>query len=227
MATVRSRAPVLRVFVPCFELSEHIISECEEQLLEAGLWDHLSTGDLVCNLGHVQPTPAAADEDPFLEYLSEFRERPPIPRTWLLFNGYTLAPYTPPDAPPLDEALPLPSPWYYAHILPQYANPRFTFHAPACYSIPQLDLARTSTKVASPHSPTGYALVKRWVWMATVHRYREERGLSAGWMGEWVMEAEGTREGHEELLRCLQGDGYPKEWEVVREKSGEGRIWLR
>jgi hypothetical protein len=63
--------------------------------------------------------------------------------------------------------------------------------------------------------------------MATVHRYREERGMTTGWMGEWVMEAEGTTEGRRELLQCLRGNGSRKEWEIVREKSGGGRIWLR
>lgn len=57
-----------------------------------------------------------------------------------------------------------------------------------------------------------------------------EDGVGDGWLGEWVLEAEGTREGRQVLLDCLGGEGegeVRREWELVREKSGGGRLWLK
>ena len=64
---------------------------------------------------------------------------------------------------------------------------------------------------------------------------RSEAGaaLGRGWCGEWVLEAPGTREGRAALLDALAGapvgPGLRRRglWEVVREKSGVGRLWLR
>ena len=62
MATSRVRAPVLRVFVPCTELDEAAISDCEDALMRAGLWEHLSDGDVVCKFGYVPPSPAPSPQ---------------------------------------------------------------------------------------------------------------------------------------------------------------------
>jgi hypothetical protein len=233
LATSRSRAPVLRVFVPCSSLTEDSITECEAQLVDAGLWEHLSTGDLVCNLGYV---PSKPDDTGSFENMSELGEREthshhaqkPGWRIWLVFDGYSLFPFNPAAPPPFESPLMLPSPFYYTHVLPPSANPRYVFSMPACAGVPQLALAHTAARVPSPHSLTGSALARRWVWTARVcRRGGREAGLGGGWMGEWILEGEGTREGKEVLLECLRGVGVQREWELVRERSGGGRIWLR
>ncbi len=50
-AVSRLRAPILRVYFPCSEVDDHTIAACEAQVDDAGLWQHLSVGDIVCNLG--------------------------------------------------------------------------------------------------------------------------------------------------------------------------------
>ncbi|KAF8239734.1 hypothetical protein L208DRAFT_1385745 [Tricholoma matsutake] len=245
LATSRARAPILRAYVPCTELSDGSTSVllCEEQLLQAGLWSHLSAGDIVCNLGYVP------DSDDALP--SEYCQK------WLIFNGSFLAPFSPGSNPlPLDDPLSLPSPFYYAHILPAspLANPVFLIprmpmldrHSEA----PVLSLQLLSTKVPSAHSPNGVAIARKYMWTAIVERnpggcddgedqedqeYALHNAMGDGWYGEWVLETEGTKEGRQLLLDWLGGgyNGPPREWELVRERSGHGKkdskmtVWLK
>ncbi|KAJ7030364.1 hypothetical protein C8F04DRAFT_961635 [Mycena alexandri] len=236
LATSRSRAPILRVFVPCSKLDlsgdSGSIALCEDQLYDSGLWSHLSTGDIVCNLGFVPPhtpdepgssdgsLPDSAGSEPALQNR----------RTWLLFNGESLVPFSPPEPLPLRNVFILPSPFYYTHIMPSLANPVFIVRCfPPCDDIPQLTLVSSSTKVRSPHSPTGYALVKKPMWTARVWKQvAQDDEIGLGWQGEWVLEGEGTREGQKVLIDCLRGVRGPlREWHLVREKSGEDRLWFR
>ncbi|KAJ7126871.1 hypothetical protein C8R44DRAFT_779777 [Mycena epipterygia] len=235
LATSRTRAPVLRVFVPCstLELSDDSdsIALCEDQLYESGLWDHLSTGDIVCNLGYVPPhtadEPGSSDgnlpDSAGREHALQNR------RKWLLFNGESLVPFSPPESLPLSNPFILPSPCYYTHIMPPLMNPVFTVRSfPPCDDIPQLTLVSSSTKVRSPHSPTGYALVKKPVWTARVWKVAQNDEIGLGWEGEWVLEGEGTREGQKILIDCLRGVKGPfREWQLVREKSYRDRLWFR
>ncbi|KIM40513.1 hypothetical protein M413DRAFT_11417 [Hebeloma cylindrosporum] len=254
LATSRIRAPVLRVFVPCSKLEdgdENLVL-CERQLEDAGLWGHLSTGDIVCNLGYVPPSPEDGSSDGGDE-ASHSRSRHAsrssgsgsqssaggaggaagsnAQRKWLLFNGEFLVPYSPPDLLPLDQPLKLPSPFYYAHIMPPTANLNYIIdRLPVCDDVPQLTLVHSTSKVPSPHSPKGHALVKRFAWTARVVRVRtgDEGDVGEGWFGEWVLEYEGTREGKQTLLDALGGRALGRrEWELVREKSGGGKLWLR
>jgi len=192
---------------------------CEDQLVDAGLWQHLSTGDIICNLGFV-PFTDDSDGSEATESADSGR------RTWLVYNGYNLVTFSPPEPPPFEGSLVLPSPFYYAHILPPLTNPLYIFRVPACDQIPRLNLMHTTTKVPSPHSPKGHALVKKYVWTARVWRYATE-GLGEGWLGEWILEGEGTEEGKNVLLDCLSGSEVQRQWELVREKSGGGRVWLK
>lgn len=253
LATSRSRAPILRVFVPCttLEMDGESLALCEQQLVESGLWDHLSTGDVVCNLGYVPPVEDGMDE----AFGMSGDASPPgtrpstgsrrsssglVPSSsqssakWLLFNGHILVPFTPPQLLPLTDPLNLPSPFYYAHIMPNpNANPTFMINKfPACLDdVPQFTLIHSSRKVRSPHSPSGVALVKKFSWTARVVRVKseaDESGMGEGWFGEWVLEGEGTSEGKEVLFDALRGvDLGRREWELVRERSGGGKIWLR
>ncbi|OBZ72481.1 hypothetical protein A0H81_07642 [Grifola frondosa] len=185
-------------------LDEAAISACEEQLMQSQVWEHLSDGDIVCNLGYV---PLRTEEE-------QDTQSEPAPRqTWLMFNGYCLVPYIPPSAPPLEDPLTLPSPLYFTHILPPVRIP-----------------VRT---------PPGCAVVKKYVWIARVPYVGPgsvtEAGmaLGRGWFGEWVLEAEGTPEGKQSLIDALNGStnrpGFRQreQWQIVRDKSGGGRLWMR
>ncbi|KAK0500397.1 hypothetical protein EDD18DRAFT_826941 [Armillaria luteobubalina] len=286
LATSRIRAPVLRVYVPCSELSDTpdfldkdyfaaraggglSIQQCEDQLIGSGLWEHMSTGDVVCNLGYVPPAGNTGSEDSSVEEHSPNRElsrrrgrsdRFKEARTWLIFNGHCLVPFCPPeDLLPLDDPVSLPSPFYYDYLIPatplavgRQRSPlapgsiRMVIRRlppPAFEEIPQLRLVHTQTRVPSPHSRGGVAVVKKWIWIARVWRgglHYDAAGklngagsgfgtsMGIGWEGEWVIEGDGTKEGRQALLDCLSGEYTAhRECELVREKSGGGRVWLR
>lgn len=253
LATSRVRAPILRVFVPCSKLDEGDVVKCEQQLVESGLWSHLSTGDVVCNLGYVPPVEdgnsSSEGEDLSGSAQGEYIMMRPgasglssanggnntggssAQQKWLLFNGHVLVPYTPPDLLPLDQPLNLPTPFYYAHIMPSFTNLSYVItQLPVCDDVPQLTLVHSSKKVRSPHSPSGFALVKKYSWIARVVRMRTagDGEMGEGWFGEWVLEGEGTPEGKVVLLNALRGyELGHREWELVREKSGGGKLWLR
>ncbi|PPR03079.1 hypothetical protein CVT24_012392 [Panaeolus cyanescens] len=251
MATSRVRAPILRVFVPCTRLEDgdESVMQCEEQLKSSELWKHLSTGDVICNLGYIPPAaedtssdgdhPSATGSDRITMRRMSARSQPssassvasPSTVKWLLFNGYFLVPYTPPDLLPLDQPLNLPTPFYYSHLLSATANPTFIINRlPVCDDVPQLTLINTTSKIPSPHSPKGYVIVKKYAWTARVVRLRmgDEGEMGDGWFGEWVLEGEGTEEGKQLLLNALSGYVIGRRmWEVIREKSGGGRLWLK
>jgi hypothetical protein len=268
-AVSRARAPILRVFVPCSDhqnVSQELML-CEQQLIDAGLWDHLSAGDLVCNLGYVAaegddasaPFFTSSDGDlrasqrhdptgrsenrqkrhsnPFVHY----HWRPAHSRRWLLFNGRFLERYKQPQAVRLPDPLSLPTPFYYMHIMPPYTNPVYTIDGLGLGDVETLQLETrlvcSTMKVRSPHSLTGYALARKYVWTARVLRspifFNQDVGqglryIGDGWIGEWVLEGEGTKEGKDILLDCIRGQvAGPMEWEIVVERCGGGRVWLR
>ncbi|KAI9066232.1 hypothetical protein FKP32DRAFT_1673981 [Trametes sanguinea] len=257
LATSRVRAPVLRVFVPCTDLDEAAIMACEEQLVKSGLWEHLSDGDIVCNFGYVPPVPPPDAPRPLSRPDEGHRESANQRQKWLMFNGYCLVPYIPPSPPPLENPLTLPSPFYFANILPAFVDPIFILALPQDApspltsfprgqqqlrrpaAEPDLQLVNVATRVPSPHSPTGFALVRKYMWLARIAYVgpgsATEAGmaLGKGWWGEWVLEAEGTREGRQSLVDALSGatngPGLRQrgQWQVVREKSGGGRLWLK
>ncbi|KAI0719329.1 hypothetical protein C8T65DRAFT_827069 [Cerioporus squamosus] len=276
LATSRVRAPLLRVFVPCAQLDEAAITACEDQLIRAGLWENLSDGDVVCNFGYVPPIASPPEsEDGSGSALtssgSAAAEDENNRQKWLMFNGYCLVPYIPPSPPPLESPLTLPSPFYFAHILPAFVDPVFVLALPQQRSpSPQMSrpgsargaeqsqrqssrasrltiyepmhdmkLVNVATRVPSPQSPTGFAMVRKYMWLARIPYVGPGSGTEAGmalgrgWHGEWVLEAEGTREGKQSLVDALSmgtnGPGLRRrgQWEIVREKSGGGRLWLK
>jgi hypothetical protein len=198
LATSRLHAPVLRVFVPCSEMDDTSIAACEDQLTDAGLWDHLSIGDIVCNLGCMPPPPPSEDdpqqyivgaasasmisEPSSLGYMNTSEDI-----AWLVFDGFGLVQYSPvAEPPPLKDALTLVTPHYYSHILPNSAHPFFTLDLYSRLSRyrgsvnstrgktlpppapPKFELVTILMKVTSPRSPGGYAMVKRYKWTATI-----------------------------------------------------------
>jgi len=107
-----------------------------------------------------------------------------------------------------------------------------------------MTLQLLSTKVPSKPSPSGVAIARKYMWTALVDRTPRQDGegeegeldeMGEGWYGDWVLEAEGTREGRQMLLDWLGGGyvGPPREWELVRERSGMGKkdrrgtVWLK
>ncbi|KAG9104210.1 hypothetical protein FRC06_004427 [Ceratobasidium sp. 370] len=232
-AAVRGRAPVLRVFVPTDTLSPSAIKACEALLYRAGLWDWMIPGDIVCNLGYVPRSETNQPQSSQTPKIDEFGvvgsfgnllgEQPEDPRGWLIFTGKLLVPYFPPAPPPPDiDALRLPGPAYYAHLGPPTAGLVYALKIPHISSERRMRLERSAGLVGSRW---GVARVWRWVWVA---KFRVERTENMGdeWAGDWVLEGMGTREGEKVLLNAMDGEDM-RFWEFVREKSGNGRIWLR
>jgi hypothetical protein len=220
MALSRTRAPVLRVFVPCSRISDRSIQECEELLVQGGLWHHLSTGDLVWNLGYTLSATHPDVEQPL--------------GSWLVYNGERLLPFYASEPPPIDNPLLLPSPLYFQHIIPPFTNPQFVLRIPPNgrnVPPPPLTLVHTSRRVPSPLSMMGYAVVKQYVWTARIRMWSQDLimdGLGDGWQGAWILETEGTREGRQKLADCLFG-GVERPWtcEIMRDMSEDGQLWIK
>ncbi|KAJ3821884.1 hypothetical protein EV361DRAFT_793785 [Lentinula raphanica] len=261
LAASRIRAPVLRVFIPSSDMSLSGItdfmpssrngsgvSRCEEELFQAGLWEHLSVGDVVCNFGYVPPSSSGSSD-----------------AVWLIFNGCQLVPFTfgaQDKNNPGQEAWMLPSWGYYEHILQQQLSfqrslsgrkagtnmniriliskiPVSPLHLDVMNQPTLLSIPRN---IPSPHTPGGMVVVKKWVWIVRVWvgvssptklftaEDETELEVGIGWEGEWTLEGDGTKEGREVLLSCLRQDQKRvdlMEWELVRDRCGKGKVWLR
>ena len=201
----QTRAPILRVFVPCSVLDDATLHACMVQLTAAELDKHLAPGDLVINFGYVPEQAGGAEEDV----------------GWMIFDGERLMPLTS-RIPIYNPTFTLPSPFYYSHVLAPTQNPRFVLTIPRRRTQPPMfNHGRVISTVASVMSPTGCVRVNMTAWMAKIDGLR--------WGGEWILEAEGTKEGKAYLEASITSAdvGAEQEWELVREKSGRGRVWLR
>jgi len=201
----QARAPILRVYVPCSVLDEATLQACMVQLTAAELHKHLTPGDLVINFGYVPEQAEGAEEDV----------------GWMIYDGERLMPLTH-RIPVYNPTFTLPSPFHYSHVLPPTTNPRFVLTIPRRRTqAPVFTHGRMSSTVPSVMSPTGRVRVKLTAWMARMEGVR--------WGNEWILEAEGTKEGKAFLEAAIASAdvGGDQEWELVREKSGRGRIWLR
>ncbi|KAJ7593333.1 hypothetical protein C8J56DRAFT_930845 [Mycena floridula] len=219
LATSRVRAPILRVFVPCSSLSETpdgsgdstgSIQQCEDQLVEVGLWEHLSIGDIVCNLGYVPPRPGAisagdSDDEAEGHGIKRASIRAAESQKWLIFNGEILVPFCPTvDRVPHDDPLSLPSPFFYQHILSLSSPLSSSFfqrqRSAAMHpklvltrlppslvhnrrEEPHMSLVNYPFKVQSPHSRGGLATVRKWVWIARFWVVNNSTGFDTTAMG--------------------------------------------
>ena len=201
----QARAPILRVFVPCSVLDEATLHACMVQLTAAELHKHLAPGDLVINFGYVPEQAEDAEEDV----------------GWMIYDGERLMVLTN-RIPVYNPTFALPSPFYYSHVLPPTTNPHFVLTIPRRRTqAPVFTHGRMMSTVPSVMSPTGRVRVNLTVWMARIEGVR--------WGSDWVLEAEGTKEGKAFLEAAIASAdvGGDQEWELIREKSGRGRIWLR
>jgi hypothetical protein len=147
------------------------------------------------------------------------------PESWMIFDGTGLVPYTPSAILPISEPLTLPSPFYYAHIIPPPFNPRFVAILP--HEEPEFSLVLLPARVRSPHSPNGFARIKKYMWLARLAP-PSRPDFGEGWQCEWILEGEGTKEGRQSILDALCGDANgEREWELIMEKCTAARIWLR
>ncbi|KZO91585.1 hypothetical protein CALVIDRAFT_568148 [Calocera viscosa TUFC12733] len=232
LACLPTRAPIVRVFVPCTTLSSSALFACEGQLVTSGLWNFLRQGDVVCNLGYI---PLTGSKSPSPESSSsEFPADPTqmdddAPRGWLLFTGASLVPYFPPSPPPLSSPLSLTTPTYYTHL--SASAPRFLLTLPA----KPIDPPTLQPSILALPAPHLGANVKIQVWRAritvpadmVVYPDDSMQGtrIGAGWAGEWVVESDGTKEGLNALMDAEEGG--QRVWEVVKARSRPGRVWLR
>jgi hypothetical protein len=119
--------------------------------------------------------------------------------------------------PPYIDAFTLPPLYYHPLLQPIIVHPDLA---------PYAQLAMTSLRLAYDHKDvivsTGRASAKRFIHVT---------GFEAGSWGMVTLEGEGTGEGKAELERRLgYGDAarvVRGAWEVVREKSMTGTVWLR
>jgi hypothetical protein len=235
-----TRAPIFRVFVPCPQLNPVVMRACMSQLHAASLVPHLRAGDLVCNLGYV---PEVGDDGEPIAGEGDCRG-------WMVFSGHDLLPLTTKVPIPVrDPTFILNSPHYFSHVLSDGENPRYELvipltpdSVPATYA-----LVRTSREISVPPQtntsnanakgkkgqepqpeptgpkPTIKHKVSTFVWLARIECSR--------WGDEWILEAEGTKEGRMYLEGVIQeakeGSGIERVWELVREKTGRGKVYVR
>jgi len=93
-------------------------------------------------------------------------------------------------------------------------------------------MVNVNTKVKSPNAPSGCVDVTKWVWTATlsISHFHFIPEIGQGWCGQWVLEADGTSEARQHLWDVLTNrlvPAGPTLWELVKEKSGNGTVWLR
>lgn len=195
------------------------------QLHAASLVPHLRAGDLVCNLGYM-PDLGADDVSGNGTVDSDADCR-----GWMVFSGHELCPLTTRSAIPVrDPTFILTTPHYFSHVLLGEENPRFEMAIPLVppeKSQPYVfSLMRETRSIAAPgkkgagESPRQHKL-SRFIWVARVE--------CARWGSEWMIEAEGTKEGREYIESALQDSrmGLEREWELVRDRTGKGRVYVR
>lgn len=204
------------------------------QLHAASLVSHLRAGDLVCNLGYVPDT--GVDDLASGNGTTESDAGGDC-RGWMVFNGHELCPLTTQAAIPIrDPTFVLTTPHYFSHVLLAEENPRFGMAIPLMpieKSQPYIfSLSREVRSVVAPRSKGAAAAagdtesprkhrINRFIWVARVE--------CARWGTEWFIEAEGTKEGREYIERALDDArrGHEREWELVRERTGRGRVYVK
>ncbi|KDQ14346.1 hypothetical protein BOTBODRAFT_174834 [Botryobasidium botryosum FD-172 SS1] len=247
LAGTRYRAPVIRVYVLCSALTAQAVRKCEEQLMEAGLWEFLALGDIVVNLGYVPLSSTTSSRSRASRRNSSYNGNSNgdnDTRTWMVFTGTNLVPFSPPNAPPVDNASVLPSPAYYAHLNPSVVNPKMRLSVPKGVRAAMaagaesnamdvdgmtdkkdgreamLTLEKMGECVQSSHGP---ARVAKWAWVA-----RFEVGASDSPSNISTPRGQGKGKGKERAqdIDAEVGEGWRGEWVIQTEGTTEGKAAL-
>lgn len=222
---VVGRAPILRVFVP---LSREIpawpcaegAAQARRELERCGAWGKLRIGDVIVNTALAEPL---------------------LPRHLMLYIP-TMQPFLCPleyrfgqqgHLPGYLDAFMIPPSFYYPLL---YSGP-YVIHldlgpwADAAVETLRLAFARSDVTTTRGDKVTA----KRYLHVIgfEINAHKKHQAVE-DWYGMVSIEAEGTAEGRRELLRRLGRDSQGRRvqphrgpYEVVREKSLGGNIWLR
>lgn len=220
---VQGRVPVLRIFVP---LSEQVRSwPCLEgakraraELERAGAWTKLKVGDIIIN---------TALQDPLL------------PRHLMLYSP-AMQPFLVPleyrysadgHLPGYIDAFVFP-PSYYFPLLPAPYIVYLDLSPFAERALPTLRLAFDRRDVTTARGDK--VVAKRYLQVAGFQITPADSFVCEDWEGMITLEADGTAEGRNEILQRLGRSPAMQTvrpvigaWEIVREKSLGGSVWLR
>lgn len=182
----------------------------------------------MCNLGYV---PDVGADDPATGNGADLDDGSDC-RGWMIWSGYELRPLTTRAAIPVrDPTFLLTTPHYYSHVLLAGENPRFEMAIPLIpaeqsqgyvFSLTrEVRLAVAAKKKSEAGEPPKKHKVNRFIWVARVE--------CARWGSEWMIEVEGTKEGRDYLESALRDSqmGMERAWELVRDRTGRGRVYIR
>ncbi|WRT70801.1 uncharacterized protein IL334_007800 [Kwoniella shivajii] len=208
------RSPILRVFVP---LSERVqrwpsaegAATAVKELEKCGALRRMKLGDLVVNTAIRKPKTT--------EHVLLFV---PFIRHLLVPLEYTFSPTG--HLPMYVNGFHVPPSYYYPFLpTPQIVYLDLTPFANQVIQSIRLAYDRRDVTVASGARLTA----KRYLHVAGFE-IRPEHVVAPEWHGMVSLEAEGTAEGKQDIEKRLVG-GNLHPWEVVRDKSMIGTIWLR
>ncbi|KAI9637125.1 uncharacterized protein MKK02DRAFT_45835 [Dioszegia hungarica] len=211
------RAPVLRVFVPLSERVPRWPSAegamwTVKELDKCGATKRLRLGDLVVNTA-IRPegTGHILIFVPFVKHLL-------VPLEYA-FNRLG-------QLPSYIDAFSLPPSYYHPLLSPIILSLDLAPFVSQAMSALRLAYDRRDVTVSSGARVTA----KRYIHV-TGFEVQPTQGIAPEWQGIVSLEAEGTVEGKAEIEKRL-GHGDPRRamkgpWEVVREKSMRGNVWLR
>lgn len=222
---VVGRAPVLRVFVP---LSEEVpMWPCAEgarrarmELERAGAWGKLKLGDIIVNTGITNPLKGrhlmifVPTMQPFL-----------VPLEYRYSEAGHLPSY-------VDSFLIPPSYFYPILPLPQIVVLDLSPWAESALTTLRLAFDRRDITTARGEK----VVAKRYLHVAGFQISPQQRfSACEEWEGMVTLESEGTAEGRAEMLKRFGRAGVEESrvkpvrgaWEVLREKSLGGSVWLK
>ncbi len=209
--TIRTRAPVLRVFVPCSEINYDVLTEINLQMSQSGLKEFMFKGDIICNLGYV-PTVAGNGSGSNSSGNSNVE--------WLVFDGSHIVPLEASSVShPLTSSFS--SPFYHHAFLP--VDPITSIRIPRTPT-PHTPLTLTVSHATIPSLSQLVVRVKKYSWVTSLYVDIStciSHAIGEGWNGEWVLEGEGTKEGRSWIEYALKGEANLF-WEVDSEKSQNG-----
>lgn len=221
---VVGRAPILRVFVPlstqvrewpCAEGAQRARHELER----CGAWQKLRLGDVVVNTALKDPLSS--------RHLMLFV---PTIQPYLVPLEYRFSPEG--HLPAYFDAFKVPPSYYYPLLSPPYIiTPDLTPWADNAINTIRLAFERSDITTTRGEK----VIAKRYLHVCGFEITSDSAHVACeDWQGMVTLEAEGTAEGRASLLRRLgrstNESRIPAQrgpWEIIREKSLGGTVWLR